>query len=167
MNSYATISFVSVLAIVMCNCYSGVSTSNNDTTDIPFGGECEPNKSNCRECYILLKESLLKRDENVRKLSETFFPPRHNLPEFVEITYIFGGDANNKQVWFWTHESSYLFFPMETFQYLSLFFGKPAAFFSGKVNLTLDAECFNARHDIMILLTQRVSLVHVLIYLSV
>ena len=73
MNRYATVSFVSVLAIVMCNCYSGAST--NGTTDIRFGGECEPSKINCREYYILLKESLLKRDENVRKLSETFFPP--------------------------------------------------------------------------------------------
>ena len=56
MNSYATVSFVSVLVIVMCNCYSGISTIG--TTDIPFGGECEPNKSNCSECYILITERI-------------------------------------------------------------------------------------------------------------
>ena len=149
---YATVTWlVSILGIAMCN--SGASTTN-----VTFGGECEPTKTGCSDCYILLKESLLKRDENVRKLSEKFFPPRANLPEFVEITYIFDGNISKKQVWFWTHESSYLFFPMEIFQYLSLFFGKPAAFFSRKVNLTLDAECSDANHDIMRLLTQRVSL---------
>ena len=149
---YANVTqFVLILAIAMCN--SGVSTTN-----VTFGSECEPTKMGCSECYIVLKESLLKRDENVRKLSETFFPPQASLPEFVEVTYIFGGNISNKQVWFWTHESSHLFFSMETFQYLSLFFGKPAALFSQKVNLTLDVECSDANHDIMRLLTQRVSL---------
>ena len=150
MNSANVTRFVSILAIAMC--------SNGDSTrNVTFGGECEPNKTGCSDCYIVLKEALLKRDENVRKLSETFFPPRANLPEFVEVTYIFDGNGSKNQVWFWTHDSSYLFFPMETFQYLSLFFGKSAAFFSRKVNLNLDAECSDAKHDIMRLLTQRVS----------
>ena len=86
MNSATVTWFYSMLAIALCN--SGVSTTN-----ITFGGECEPTKQAvASDCYIVLKESLLKRDENVRKLSETFFPPQASLPEFVEVTYIFGGN---------------------------------------------------------------------------
>ena len=119
-------------------------------------GECLPYNWSCTICYHTLKVSLLKRDDNVRKLSETFFPPSANEPELVEVTYSFGEDNINPQVWFWTHDSSYLFFPIETFQYLSLFFGKPAAFFSQKVNLTLDLECNGLDHNLLLLLTQRV-----------
>ena len=155
--NYATVTqIVSILAISM----TLWTNSGASTTNVTFGGECDPNKTGCKDCYIVLKESLLKRDGNIRNLSETFFPPQANLPQFVEVTYYFGDDSNDKQIWYWTHESSYLFFPMETFQYLSLFFGKPAAFFSQKVNLTLDAECSEANHDIMRLLTQRVSLMY-------
>ncbi len=154
--NYATIAQI-VLTLAISTTLS--TNSGVSATNVTFGSECEVNKTGCKDCYIVLKESLLKRDENVRNLSEIFFPPQANLPEFVEITYIFGDDSNNKQVWYWTHESSYLFFPMETFQYLSLFFGKPAAFFSQKVNLTLDAECSEANYKIMRLLTQRVSLI--------
>ena len=125
-------------------------------------GKCLPQKRSCSECYRTLKESLLKRDDNVRKLSEAFFPPRDNPPEFVKVTYYFGKNSTgenstDKQVWFWSHESSYLFFPMETFQYLSLYFGKSATYFSREVTLNLDSECSEVQHDIMRLLTQRVS----------
>ena len=134
-------------------------TNAGNCTNVTFG-ECLPQNTSCSECYRTLKESLLKRDDNVRKLSETFFPPRANQPEFVEVTYYFGENSIDKQVWFWTHKSSYLFFPMETFQYLSLFFGKTAAYFSQKVTLNLDAECSKVQHDIMRLLTQRVSILY-------
>ena len=128
--------------------------------NVTFGG-CLPHSTNCSVCYHTLKESLLKRDDNVRKLSETFFPPRKNQPEFVEVKYQFGENTNSdSQVWFWTHDSSYLFFPIEIFQYLSLFFGKPASLFSQKVNLTLDEDCSGASNDIMLLLTQRVRTVY-------
>ena len=120
-------------------------------------GECLPYNRSCTVCYNALKVSLLKRDDNIRELSQKFFPPNASEPELVEVTYSFGEDHINQQVWFWTHDSSYLFFPIETFQYLSLFFGKPAAYFSQKANLTLDLECIGIDHNLLLLLTQRVS----------
>ena len=128
--------------------------SDNNDANITFGG-CLPNKTSCSVCYTALKEMLLKRDDNVQELSKTFFPPRSNTPQFVEVAYKFGD--NNTQVWFWTHDSSYLFFPIETFQFLSLFFGKPASLFTQKMTLFLDEECSDVDHDILRLLTQRVS----------
>ena len=149
------IQLTSILAIV----------NSEASTNVTLG-ECQPPNMTCTNCYSALKESLQKRDDNVRKLSETFFPPSANQPEFVEVTYTFGENSNNKQVWFWTHDSSYLFFPLETFQYLSLFFGKPALFFSQKVSLNLDEGCSGANHEIMRLLTQRVSYKYYYIYNS-
>ena len=127
-------------------------------TNVTFGG-CLPDNTNCSVCYLTLKQSLLKRDDNVRRLSQTFFPPRDNQPEFVQVTYKFGDYITNNSFWFWTHDSPYLFFPIEIFQYLSLFFGKPASLFSKSVNLTLDEECMEAQHEMMLLLTQRVSII--------
>ena len=133
-----------------------VNTSAGDDTNITFGG-CLPDKNNCSTCYTALKESLLKRDDNIQELSRKFYPPRANIPQVVNVTYHFGDNSNNTQVWFWTQDSSYLFFPIETFQFMSLFFGKPAAFFTQKMSLHMDEECFDVTHDILRLLTQRVS----------
>ena len=127
-------------------------TSTGVRTNATFGG-CLPYNKSCAVCYDALKESLLKRDDNVRKLSETFFPPRGNLPEFVTVKYYIGDNDTSPEVWFWTHDSSYLFFPLQTFQYLSLYFGKPATLFARQINLTLDAECLGAQHSICLLYT--------------
>lgn len=120
-------------------------------------GNCELGKENCVDCYQTLKKSLLGKDQNIQNLSVAFFPPKDNLPEFVTVTYCFDDNCMLQHKWFWTHESSYLFFPIKTFQYLSLFFGKPAEFFSRTVQLRLDEECHNASNDMFTLLTQRVS----------
>lgn len=130
-------------------------------TDVNLGvkgdatfGACLPGKEGCSDCYLTLKESLLGRDDNIQGLSAAFFPPRANMPEFVTITYIFE-NTNDSQVWYWSHDSSYLFFQLTTFQYLSLFFGKPAELFSQKVTLKLNGTCANNSN--FRLLTQRVS----------
>ena len=148
-----------ILILVLTLAHLGVSTDS----DVQYGG-CQPENQTCSECYHELKKSLLKRDVNVRSLSTTFFPPKDNFPEFVTVTYCFNENCNKTKKWFWTRESSYLFFPLKTFQYLSLFFSKPAEFFSGNVTLTLDEECYinntndNPDYDQMLtLLTQRVS----------
>ena len=125
-------------------------------SDVQFGG-CQPENLTCSECYYKLKEILLKSDTNVRALSTTFFPPKDNLPEFVVVTYCFDDICNRTRTWYWTHDSSYLFFPPQTFQYLSLFFGKPATFITKNVTLMLDEECYEAHIDMFNLLTQRVS----------
>lgn len=124
--------------------------------DVEYG-ICQPEIQTCTECYRKLKESLLRSDKNILSLSSAFFPPKDNLPEFVIVTYCFDEICSKTRRWYWTHDSSYLFFPMQTFQYLSLFFGKPATFFSRNLTLYLDMECYNASHDLVNLLTQRVN----------
>lgn len=121
-------------------------------------GSCVPGKESCSECYLALKISLLSKDDNVRNLSLAFFPPRANNPEFVTVTYKFENESAPNQLWFWTRDSSYLFIPLRTFQYLSLFFGKLEYQVSQSVTLTLGADCNETKGEIMELLTQRVSL---------
>ena len=132
-----------------------VATSAN-SSHLPRFGSCPDEKNTCKDCYFALKLSLLSRDENIKNLSRTFFPPRANKPEFVTVTYRFDNTTVPPKVWFWTHDSSYLFFPLKTFQYLSLFFGKIETQVSRNVTLTLDEECSDTDHGNMELLTQRV-----------
>lgn len=118
-------------------------------------GDCLPGKETCFECYLTLKKALLGRDDNIQRLSNAFFPPRANIPEFITVTYVFE-NTNESQIWYWTHDSSYLFFQFTTFQYLSLFFGKPADLFSQKLTLMLDQDCAATPNVTFRLLTQRV-----------
>ena len=104
-----------LLIIVLTNV---VVNAENDSFE-----SCLSGKTNCSECYLALKKSLLGRDDNIRNLSLAFFPPQHAAPEFVTVTYNFDS-VSTLQTWFWTQDSSYLFFPLRTFQYLSLFFWK-------------------------------------------
>ena len=124
--------------------------------DVSFG-DCLPGKETCSECYLTLKKALLGRDDNIQRLSNAFFPLRANIPEFVTVTYVFK-NTNEPQIWYWTHDSSYLFFQFTTFQYLSLFFGKPADLFSQKLTLMLDQDCAATPNVTFRLLTQRVLL---------
>ena len=117
-------------------------------------GSCPTGKDSCSECYLALKKSLLGRDDNIRNLSLAFFPTRASSAEFVTVIYNF--DNVTTQTWFWTQESSYLFFPLKTFQFLSLFFGKLERDVFQQVTLTLDAECNATNQKTMELLTQRV-----------
>ncbi len=127
----------------------------NAVDDSSFG-VCLPGQESCSQCYLTLKQSLLGRDDNIRNLSNTFYPPKANIPEFVTVTYKFGNNTTiEPKFWYWSHDSSYLFFQLTTFQFLSLFFSKPAALFSQKVTLTLNESCVDSS-DFQ-LLTQRVS----------
>ena len=138
-------------------CTFTCATGNSNETDIPFGS-CLTGRESCSECYLTLKKSLLSRDDNVLRLSLAFYPPQKNIPVFVSITYRFGEAPNStSQKWFWTHDSSYLFFPLQTFQYHSLFFGKLEREVSQTLMLTLDEECYAAPVKTMELLTQRVT----------
>ena len=123
-------------------------------------GKCHPSKMNCSECYHTLAESLLSSSDNVFHLSKTFFPPRENSPEFVKVTYFFGDMNSNEtksSVWFWSAHTSHFLHSPHTFQFLSLFFGKPEHFYSGVLNVTLKEDCANANERMMEFLTQRVS----------
>ena len=122
-------------------------------------GECSPGKDSCCDCYISLAQHLFQSDENVFNLSEAFFPPDANTPEFVVVRYHFQNASYERiQTWFWGASASYFLYPMATFQFLSLFFGKPEAFWSSEVDITLNAtECEGIKQNHLKLLTQRVS----------
>ena len=121
-------------------------------------GQCDEGK-NCSECYQMLVKSLLLKDNNLFNLSKTFFPTNSDdRPQFVTITYHYK-DTNETKTWYWSQKGSYFVYPLQTFEYLSLFFGKASTFFAGDVTVTLDQECINAKEEFMQHLTQQVSLI--------
>ena len=148
------IAMKNLLLLFVIALVTNVAVVNAQIDEDDSFGRCLPGRNSCSECYLTLKKSLLGRDDNIRNLSLAFFPTRKSSPEFVNVTYHFGNVST--QTWFWTHASSYLLFPLRTFQYLSLGFGKLDSEVSQQVTLTLDAEC-NSNDTEMELLTQRVS----------
>ena len=130
---------------------------SNATSNFVFG-ECSPRKDSCRDCYISLAQHLFQSDENVFNLSKAFFPPETNTPDFVVVRYhLQNATYNDTKTWFWGVSASYFMYPIATFQFLSLFFGKPQAFWATEVDVTLNAtECEGAKNDHLTLLTQRV-----------
>ena len=143
-------SVILILLILTC---CGFSSS----ADVQFGG-CQSENQTCAECYYRLKVSLLKSDINIRQLFVAFYPPRTDLPEFVTVTYCFNENctSNRRKTWYWSQESSYLFLPLQTFEFLSLYFSKPMKYITQNVTLFLDEECYEANDDMFNLLTQRV-----------
>ena len=124
--------------------------------DDDFIGQCDEG-SNCSECYQALVKSLLLKDKNLFNLSKAFFPTNSDdRPQFVTITYHFK-DTNDTRVWYWSQKGSFFVYPLQTFEYLSLFFGKASTFFAGSVTVTLDQECLYAEEQFMQHLTQQVS----------
>ena len=122
--------------------------------------KCDEGEKSCHNCYFELVRNVLESDRNVFSLNKAFFPTDTNPAEFVVITYHFKNETmNNKSaMWFWTQEPSYFLHPMHTFQFLSLFFGKPEAFYSQQANVTLNAtSCWMVNDMYLELLTQRVS----------
>jgi hypothetical protein len=131
-------------------------------------GECQPDKTSCRECYIELVRAVLGRDDNVFNLSQAFTPPTFDQPNSVIVNYQFHNescnesDANDSCVneihtWFWAKSGGYLLHPLATFQFISLLFGNAQPIYEREVYVTLDAECSGASAAHMTLLTQRVS----------
>jgi hypothetical protein len=138
---------ISLLTLIWC--------TSSSSADVQFGG-CQPENQTCAKCYRNLSVSLLKSDRNIRQLFASFYPPRNDLPEFVNVTYCFNETCNRKKRWYWSQESSYLFLPLQTFEFLSLYFGKPMDYITQNVTLFLDEECYEADSDMFNLLTQRV-----------
>ena len=120
---------------------------------------CNEGKDSCHDCYAELVRAVLENDDNIFSLSKAFFPPRTNPAEFVAVTYHFQNESMDEpSVWFWTEQSSYLLHPLHTFQFLSLFFGKPEAFYTQEADVTLNAtDCWGVDDTHLELLTQRVS----------
>ena len=145
---------------------AGYSSNDSNNDDI---GQCDNESDNCSTCYKALVKSLMSKDQNLFNLSRAFFPTNSNdRPQFVTITYQFKG-TNETRVWYWSEKGSYFVYPLQTFEYLSLFFGKAAVFFTGNVTVTLDEECLptvDRQNDFMQHLTQRVS-TRIIIFTSI
>ena len=126
--------------------------------------KCNEGEGSCRDCYTELVRAVLGNDENVFNLSKAFFPPSMNPAEFVVISYRFKNDTiNEPATWFWTEQSSYLLHPLHTFQFLSLFFGKPEGFYTQEADVTLNAtDCWGVDDTHLELLTQRVSGIYII-----
>lgn len=132
---------------------TGVAAANNFVF-----GECSPGKDSCCDCYISLAQHLFQSDDNVFNLSSAFFPTDENTPEFVVIRYHFQNASYERvQTWYWGASASYFMYPIATFQFLSLFFGKSEVFWSGEADVTLNAtECEGVQDKHLEFLTQRV-----------
>ena len=145
-------SYYIAIALLLLDSLTGTSYGKGGSRKV---GDCLEGRESCSECYLTLKKSLLSSDENIQNLSAAFYPSSDNIPVFVTVTYNFN-NSNCSEVWYWTTDSAYLFFEMTTFQYLSLFFSKPAAYFSQNVTLTLEEDCIGVNENMLKLLTQRV-----------
>ena len=131
-----------VIVVVSCLCFHSVSISVA-----------------CK--YDALKSSLANGPDNLNALSEAFFPPVDNNPEFVTVVYNFN-DIPTTETWYWSTVTSHFLHPYEVFQYISLFFVKPRRFYIGKVELNITGTGSNVTEcvdniSVMQLLTQRVS----------
>ena len=113
--------------------------------------------------YDALITSLTECRENLHALSEAFYPPVNNNPEFVTVHYNFTeSDVTiSEETWYWSAVTSHFLHPYEVFQYLSLFFAKPRQFYVGEVEITINgtdplvAGCAEDNY-VMQLVTQRV-----------
>ena len=147
----------SVKAVYMASDGSGFGDINANNNFI--FGDCEPGKESCRDCYLTLVKSLFGNGANVLNLTDAFFPPNHNPPDSIIVTYHFGNESSSKNssVWFWATSFGYFLHPMQYFQYISLLFGKPRPLYERRAEVTLEAECFGVSDQFMHVLTQRVS----------
>lgn len=147
--------------IVMINI--AIVTAPDDGSEFIFG-ECQPGKESCRDCYLTLVKSLLGNDGNVFNLSRIFTTGDFDEPSFVKVNYWFQFDGINKNessTWFWAKTQTYLFHPLEIFQFISLFFGNPRELYETTINLSLNGtECDGVNDNHMRLLTQRVRMIN-------
>ena len=145
--------------ILICSCIAVVSMASGIHGQVDFQySKCSKGEDSCRDCYAELVRAVLGNDDNVFSLNKAFFPPRTNPAEFVAIRYHFKNETMNElATWFWTEQSSYFLHPLHTFQYLSLFFGKPEVFYTQEADVTLNAtDCWGVDDSHLELLTQRV-----------
>ena len=157
--NYVTVSVLFLLTALGLACMHvcEFSLELDELESDDFIGQCDEG-SNCSECYQTLVKSLLLKDKNLFNLSKAFFPTNSDdRPQFVTITYRFK-DTNTTKIWYWSQRGSFFIYPLQTFEYLSLFFGKASTFFVGSVTVTLERECIHAEEEYMQHLTQRVSI---------
>ena len=139
--------------------------------------QCDPGEENdCTKCFDVLVHEIISNDRNRFNLQKAFFPPIKSTPVFLEVIYMFTrnltGDGTTdydaigeNETWFWTESTIYLYQPVGSLQFTSLFFSDPGKR-SDKVTLFLQPSCKDSTNDMKILLTQRVRMC-VISFLSV
>ena len=142
---------------------------------IPPGREpspqCDPGEENdCTKCFDALVNEIITNDRNRYNLQKTFFPPEKSNPVFVTVHYVFTrnltGDGTTNytaegetETWYWAAATIYLFQPIDSIQFTSLFFSDPGKR-SDSVKLFLQPSCRgndSLSLEMRMLLTQRVS----------
>lgn len=115
--------------------------------------------NSCSSDFYLLEENVLSNTQNRFELLRTFFPSKGVHPVFVEVNYRFVNGSNSEEqssaLWYWSVAEFYFVQPLEIFQYTSLFFSN-FEYRKSTLEITLAAECADASHEKMELLTQRV-----------
>ena len=81
---------------------------------------------NCTTNYSVLEKAVLNTNNNLYRLTTTFYPPNKDNPLYVRVTYKFlnASDSTvlNTTDYRWSSASLYLTIPPRTIRYLSLLF---------------------------------------------
>ena len=155
------------VASVSADCYTDILPSSNNSVII----ESPIKYNNCDTCYRTLVNALLNTDNNKYNISTTMFPLDHVPPIYVEVYYVNTDDCEtikstdiktfcesnpNRQLWYWTAGTFYVYQPLDVFYYRSLFFSDPS-WRTGTLSVCIPADCA-ATEEFYRTLTQRVSM---------
>ena len=134
-------------------------TTQEGGNEFTFGAHL-PGKESCKECYLTLVKSVLGNSDNVFNLSNVFTSGDHDDPSFMIVNYEFEfhDQPSQREIWLWAETQTYFLYPLDVFQFISLYFGNPREFYETSVSLSLNGtECYGVKNEYMRLLTQRVS----------
>ena len=122
----------------------------------------------CTTNYTIFERAVLKTNNNIYKLTTTFYPPDKDNPLYVSVTYKFLDTSDstvlNTTDYRWSSASLYLTIPPHTIRYLSLFFCYIENDRVVDLELELPGECENLTQisysnasNFLLVITHRVS----------
>ena len=122
----------------------------------------------CTTNYTIFERAVLKTNNNIYKLTTTFYPPDKDNPLYVSVTYKFlnASDSTvlNTADYRWSSASMYLTIPPHTIRYLSLLFCYVENKRIVDLELELPGECENLSQisysnasNFLLVITHRVS----------
>ena len=131
---------------------------------------------NCTTNYSVLEKALLKTNNNLYRLTTTFYPPNKDNPLYVSVTYKFLNTSDstvlNTTDYRWASASLYLTIHPHTISYLSLLFCYVENDRIADLELELPGECENLTQnlhsnasDFLFVITHRVILYSYIIFI--
>ena len=121
---------------------------------------------NCTTNYSVFERAVFKTNNNIFKLTTTFFPPDKDNPLYVSVTYKFL-DTSESVNYRWASASLYHIIHPRTFRYLSLLFCYIEDTRIVELELELPGECENLTQishsnasNFLFVITQRVIIYH-------